>query len=227
MGNQAIIVAKTAKYYNAGTCEFMFKDDKYYFLEMNTRLQVEHPITEITTGLDLVREQLKIASGFQIEYDQEDINPRGLAIECRINAEDPLNNFSPSPSKIIRYAEPSGPGIRVDSGVYQGFTIPPFYDSMIAKLIISAEDRNRCIERTKRALWEFQIGGVRNNLPFHEVVMNNEKWIKGDYDTSFIPKYKILEQVVNYVKEKKTQSSSPKTAAAMAAVQAYVLASKK
>ncbi|MCJ7572124.1 MAG: acetyl-CoA carboxylase biotin carboxylase subunit, partial [Candidatus Thermoplasmatota archaeon] len=174
IGAQAVLAAKTAGYYNAGTCEFMFKDGKYYFLEMNTRLQVEHPITEAITGIDLAREQLRVASGFELEYEQKDIKSRGHAIECRINAEDPLNNFMPAPSKIIRYAEPSGPGIRIDSGVYQGFTIPPFYDSMIAKLIVWAEDRNRCIARVKRALWEFQIGGVRNNIPFHQVVMNNE-----------------------------------------------------
>jgi len=134
IGKQAVLAAKTAGYYNAGTCEFMFKDGKYYFLEMNTRLQVEHPITEAITGVDLAREQLRVASGLELEYEQDDVHPRGHAIECRINAEDPLNNFMPAPSKIIRYAEPSGPGVRIDSGVYQGFTIPPFYDSMIAKL---------------------------------------------------------------------------------------------
>ncbi len=224
IGEQAVLAAKTAGYYNAGTCEFMFKDGEYYFLEMNTRLQVEHPITEVTTGVDLAREQLRVASGLDLEYDQEDIHPRGHAIECRINAEDPLNNFMPAPSKIIRYAEPGGPGVRVDSGVYQGFTIPPFYDSMIAKLIIWAEDRPRAIERAKRALWEFQIGGVRHNIPFHQVVMNHPQWIKGDYNTSFIPQYKILDKVVEYVKELKSQSSTPKTAAAMAAVQAVITA---
>jgi len=224
IGEQAVLAAKTAKYYNAGTCEFMFKDGEYFFLEMNTRLQVEHPITEAITGVDLAREQLRVASGLELEYSQEDIKPRGHAIECRINAEDPLNNFMPAPSKIIRYAEPSGPGIRIDSGVYQGFTIPPFYDSMIAKLIIWAEDRNRCIERTKRALWEFQIGGVRHNIPFHQVVMDNEHFRKGEYDTSFIPRYKILDQVIEYVKNTKASSSVPKTAAAMAAVQAVIMA---
>ena len=224
IGKQAVLAAKTAGYYNAGTCEFMFKDGKYYFLEMNTRLQVEHPITEAITGVDLAREQLRVASGLELEYEQNDIHPRGHAIECRINAEDPLNNFMPAPSKIIRYAEPSGPGIRIDSGVYQGFTIPPFYDSMIAKLIVWAEDRQRCIERTKRALWEFQIGGVRNNIPFHQVVMNNPQWIKGEYNTSFIPKYKILDQGVEHVKNTKARSSDPKTAAAMAAVQAVIIA---
>ena len=224
IGKQAVLAAKTAGYYNAGTCEFMFKDGKYYFLEMNTRLQVEHPITEVTTGVDLAREQLRVASGLELEYGQNDIHPRGHAIECRINAEDPLNNFMPAPSKIIRYAEPSGPGIRIDSGVYQGFTIPSFYDSMIAKLIVWAEDRARCIERTKRALWEYQIGGVRHNIPFHQVVMDNPQWIKGKYDTSFIPRYKILDQVVEHVKEMKAQSSAPKTAAAMAAVQTVIMA---
>ena len=224
IGGQAVLVAKTAGYYNAGTCEFMFKDGKYYFLEMNTRLQVEHPITEAITGVDLAREQLRVASGLELEYDQEDIQPRGHAIECRINAEDPLNEFAPAPGKIIRYAEPSGPGVRIDSGVYQGFTIPPFYDSMIAKLIIWAEDRPRAIERTKRALWEFQIGGVRHNIPFHQVVMNNKQWISGEYDTSFIPRYNILDLVVEHVKEMKAQSSAPRTAAAMAAVQAVIMA---
>jgi len=224
IGKQAVLVSKTAGYYNAGTCEFMFRDGKYYFLEMNTRLQVEHPITEAITGVDLAREQLRVASGLELEYDQEDIQPRGHAIECRINAEDPLNNFMPAPSKIVRYAEPGGPGIRVDSGVYQGFTIPPFYDSMIAKLIIWAEDRPRAIERTKRALWEFQIGGVRHNIPFHQVVMNNQQFISGDYTTSFIPRYKILDQVVEHVNEMKAQSSTPRTAAAMAAVQAVIMA---
>jgi len=224
IGEQAVLAAKTAGYYNAGTCEFMFKDGEYFFLEMNTRLQVEHPITEVTTGVDLAREQLRVASGLDLEYEQEDIHPRGHAIECRINAEDPLNDFMPAPSKIIRYAEPGGPGIRVDSGVYQGFTIPPFYDSMIAKLIIWAEDRSRAIERTKRALWEFQIGGVRHNIPFHQVVMDHPQWVKGEYNTSFIPQYRILDKVVEYVKEMKAQSSAPKTAAAMAAVQAVITA---
>jgi pyruvate carboxylase subunit A len=224
IGKQAILVAKTAGYYNAGTCEFMFKDGKYYFLEMNTRLQVEHPITEAITGVDLAREQLRVASGLELEYQQKDIQPRGHSIECRINAEDPLNNFSPAPGKITRYAEPSGPGIRIDSGVYRGFTIPPFYDSMIAKLIIWAEDRNRCIARTKRALWEFQIGGVRHNIPFHQVVMDHPQFIKGKYDTSFIPRYEILPKVVDYVKEMNSQSSEPKVAAAMAAVQTVNIA---
>ncbi len=227
IGRQAVLAAKTAGYYNAGTCEFMFKDGRFYFLEMNTRLQVEHPITEMTTGVDLAREQLRVASGLTLEYDQVDIKPRGHAIECRINAEDPLNNFMPAPGKIIRYAEPSGPGVRIDAGVYQGFTIPPFYDSMIAKLIVWAEDRSRAIQRTKRALWEYQIGGVRNNIPFHQVVMNHPQFVSGNYTTSFIPRYNILEQVIQYVQTTKMQSQTPKTAAAMAAVQAVILAANQ
>jgi pyruvate carboxylase subunit A len=224
MGKQAVLAAETAGYYNAGTCEFMFKDGKYYFLEMNARLQVEHPITEATTGVDLAREQLRVASGLPLENTQKDIHPRGHAIECRINAEDPLNNFAPAPGKITRYAEPSGPGIRIDSGVYRGFEIPPYYDSMIAKLIIWAEDRQSAIERVKRALWEFQIGGVRHNIPFHQVVMDNPQWREGKYDTSFIPRYQILDQVIEHVKTLKSQSSGPKVAAAMAAVQAVNVA---
>ena len=227
MGAQAVLAANTAGYYNAGTCEFMFKDGKYYFLEMNTRLQVEHPITEMMTGIDLAREQLRVASGLELEYGQEDVKTKGHSIECRINAEDPLNNFMPAPGKITKYAEPSGPGIRVDSGVYQGFTIPTFYDSMIAKLIVWAEDRPRAIQRMKRALWEFQIGGVRHNIPFHEVVMNDEVWIKGDYNTSFIPRYNVMERVVEYVKEKKAAGGTKKVAAAMAAVGAVVNAASQ
>jgi len=224
IGAQAVLAAKTAGYYNAGTCEFMFRNGEYFFLEMNTRLQVEHPITELITGIDLAREQLRVASGLELEYDQQDVRSRGHAIECRINAEDPLNNFCPAPGKIFRYAEPSGPGIRIDSGVYQGFTIPPFYDSMIAKLIVWAEDRPRAINRMKRALWEFQIGGVRHNIPFHQVVMDHPQWRAGDYNTDFIPRYNILEQVTKVVQETKVVSQTPKTAAAMAAVQAVMMA---
>ena len=222
IGEQAVLAAKTAGYYNAGTCEFMFKDGDYYFLEMNTRLQVEHPITEMITGVDLAREQLRVASGFELEYSQEDIQPRGHSIECRINAEDPLNNFNPAPGKITRYAEPSGPGVRIDSGVYEGFTIPPFYDSMIAKLIVWAEDRPRAIERMKRALWEMQIFGVRHNIPFHEVVMNDPVFKAGTYDTSYIPRYKILDKVVDYVEAQKAARGTAKIGAALAAVGAYV-----
>lgn len=226
MGEQAKLAANTAGYWNAGTCEFMYKDGKYYFLEMNTRLQVEHPITEMITGVDLAREQLRVASGLELEYRQEDIKPRGHSIECRINFEDPMNNFMPSPGKISRYAEPSGPGVRVDSGIYQGFQFPPYYDSMGAKLIVWAEDRPRAIERMKRALWEYQIGGVKTNIPFHEVVMNDPVFNAGIYNTAYIQNNNIMERVVKYVEEKKAQGGNKKVAAAMAGVQAVISASQ-
>ncbi len=222
MGEQAVLAANTAGYWNAGTCEFMFKDGSYYFLEMNTRLQVEHPITEEVTRTDLAREMLYVASGLDISYAQEDIQQKGHAIEFRLNAEDPMNQFAPAPGKIVKYAEASGPGIRIDSGVYPGFTIPPHYDSMIAKLIVWGEDREKCIARSKRALWEMQIGGVKTNIPFHEVVLEHPAFIKGDYSTSFIPKYKIMEKVVEYYKIKKSQQGGAKKAAAMAAVEAVI-----
>ncbi|MCK4718749.1 MAG: acetyl-CoA carboxylase biotin carboxylase subunit, partial [Thermoplasmata archaeon] len=227
IGAQAVLAAKTAGYYNAGTCEFMFKDGEYYFLEMNTRLQVEHPITEAITGIDLAREQLRVASGLDLLYGQEDIVAKGHAIEFRINAEDPLNGFAPAPGKIVRYAEPSGPGIRVDSGVYQGFTIPPFYDSMIAKLIVWDTNRKKAFARGKRALWEFQISGVRHNIPFHEVALEEPAFIEGNYATSFIPRYNLMEKVVAYVNEQKAQGSGPKNAAAMAAVGAVINAASQ
>jgi len=222
MGKAAVTAASSVGYWNAGTCEFMFSGGQFYFLEMNTRLQVEHPISEAITGVDLVRQQIRVASGEALEYSQKDIKARGHAIECRINAEDPLNNFMPAPGKLIRYAEPSGPGIRIDSGVYQGFTIPPFYDSMIAKLIVWAEDRPRAIARMKRALWEFQISGCRNNIPMHEIIMNNEVFVSGNYNTSFIPQNKILEQVTDYVKNKQTTGNANKVAAVSAAVGAVI-----
>ncbi|HEQ79252.1 MAG TPA: acetyl-CoA carboxylase biotin carboxylase subunit, partial [Euryarchaeota archaeon] len=231
MGEQAVLAAKTAKYYNAGTCEFMYaqgkdgEEDKYYFLEMNTRLQVEHPITEECTGVDLAVEMLRVASNLPLQYRQEDIRARGHAIECRINAEDPLHNFMPSPGKISRYAEPSGPGVRIDSGVYQGFEIPTFYDSMVSKLIVWAENRDRCIERTKRALWEYQIGGIRTNIPFHHVVMNDSVFRSGNYTTSYIPRYDLMNRTVKYIEEQKALTGGgKKVAAAMAGVQAQISA---
>ncbi len=191
IGAQAVLASKTAGYYNAGTCEFMFRDGKYYFLEMNTRLQVEHPITEAVTGVDLAREQLRVASGLELEYGQEDIQPRGHAIECRINAEDPLNDFMPAPSKIVRYAEPSGPGIRIDSGVYQGFTIPPFYDSMIAKVITVAQSREEAIAKMERALGEFIIEGVKTTIPFHQKLMKDKDFRAGNYTTKFMETFEM------------------------------------
>ncbi|RLG01587.1 acetyl-CoA carboxylase biotin carboxylase subunit [Thermococci archaeon] len=227
MGEIAVRATRAAKYENAGTVEFMYSKGDFYFLEMNTRLQVEHPITEVITGVDLLKEQLNIASGGELSYTQEDIKGDGHAIECRINAEDPLNNFTPAPGKIVRYAEPGGPGVRVDSGVYQGFTIPSAYDPMISKLIIWGRNRNEAIVRMKRALWEYQISGVRTNIPFHEVVMNHEKFIKGDYTTHFIPQYNILEEVKKYAEEIRKTGSKAKIVAATTAIGAFMYSMQK
>jgi len=227
MGEIAVRATRAAKYENAGTVEFMYSKGDFYFLEMNTRLQVEHPITEVITGVDLLKEQLNIASGGELSYTQEDIKGDGHAIECRINAEDPLNNFTPAPGKIVRYAEPGGPGVRVDSGVYQGFTIPSAYDPMISKLIIWGRNRNEAIVRMKRALWEYQISGIRTNIPFHEVVMNHEKFIKGDYTTHFIPQYNILEEVKKYAEEIRKTGSKAKIVAATTAIGAFMYSVQK
>ena len=201
MGRAAISAAKAVGYRNAGTVEFMYSKGNYYFLEMNTRLQVEHPITEMITGIDLAKEQLRVASGLDLQFSQEDVTGRGWAIECRICAEDPGNNFFPSPGKIEYYKEPAGPGIRVDSGIYGGFTVPPFYDSLLSKLCVWGRDREEAIERMKRALWEYRITGIKTNIPFHEVVLRNDYFLKGDYTTHFIQERNILEDVKNYLKE--------------------------
>ncbi|MEA1993537.1 MAG: acetyl-CoA carboxylase biotin carboxylase subunit [Euryarchaeota archaeon] len=222
IGEIAVKATKAANYVNAGTVEFMYSKGDFYFLEMNTRLQVEHPITEEITGTDLAKEQIKIAAGDELSYDQEEIKGRGHAIECRINAEDPLNNFVPTPGKIVKYAEPGGPGVRVDSGVYQGYTIPSTYDPMISKLIVWGKNRKEAIARMKRALWEYQISGVQTNIPFHEVVMDNEDFVKGTYTTHFIPQHNILEDVKTHVEEMKKVRSNAKVVAATTAVGAFM-----
>lgn len=203
MGKAAVTAAKAVNYRNAGTVEFMYSKGNYYFLEMNTRLQVEHPITEMITGIDLAKEQLRVASGLNLQYGQKDITGHGWAIECRICAEDPQNNFFPSPGKIDTYTEPSGPGIRVDSGIYAGYDVPPFYDSLLSKLIVWGRDRKEAMERMKRALWEYKITGIKTNIPFHEVVLKNDYFIKGEYTTHFIKERNILEEVKIYLEGKK------------------------
>lgn len=187
MGEQAVKAAKATGYVNAGTMEFLVDQDrKFYFLESNTRLQVEHPVTEMVTGIDLAKEQIKIASGMKLSYKQEDIKWKGSAIECRIYAEDPENNFLPSVGTVHSYVEPSGPGVRVDSGLYEGIEISLYYDPLIAKLLVWANDRNEAIERMKRALSEYRISGVATTIPFHLKVMNNEKFKEGKIHTHFI-----------------------------------------
>ncbi|HID71840.1 MAG TPA: ATP-grasp domain-containing protein, partial [Thermoplasmata archaeon] len=223
MGEAAVRAAEAIDYINAGTVEFMYSNGDFYFLEMNTRLQVEHPITEMITRIDLAQEQLRIASGLELQYRQEDIKGHGHAIECRINADDPQNNMMPSPGEITQYISPGGMGVRVDSGVYQGFTVPSTYDSLLAKLIVWGRDRKEAIVRMRRALSEFVIRGPKTNIPFHEVVMNHPAFVKGDYDTNFISRHDIM-SVVNYYMERKKlflEERKKKLAAAMAAVEEH------
>jgi pyruvate carboxylase subunit A len=231
MGSDAIKAAAAINYTNAGTIEFLYSKGEYFFLEMNTRLQVEHPITEIVTGVDLAKEQLRIASGEELTYKQSDIQQRGWAIECRLNAEDPLNNFTPAPGKLRRYRSSGGPGVRVDSGVHTGFTITPFYDSLISKLTVWGRDRNEAIARMKRALYEYIIVGVTTNIPFHKAVMNNEYFQRGELTTHFIEDHNIIKEVEKIIEAEKEKGATlasalgaddKKVAAITAAVGTYI-----
>jgi acetyl-CoA carboxylase biotin carboxylase subunit len=187
MGEAGVRAAKAVGYFSAGTVEFILdRQGNFYFMEMNTRIQVEHPITEMTTGVDLVKEQIRVAFGERLAYQQKDITCNSHSIECRINAEDPDNNFMPSPGKVTEYNPPGGPGVRVDSHLYKGYTIPPYYDSLIAKLIVHAEDRKSAIMRMKRALEEYIIEGIKTTIPFHSKVLNHGDFQKGEYSTKFI-----------------------------------------
>jgi acetyl-CoA carboxylase, biotin carboxylase subunit len=191
MGEEAIAAAKAVNYYGAGTIEFLVDDNlNYYFLEMNTRLQVEHPITERVTGLDLVKEQIFIAEGKELQYKQEDIRHHGHAIECRIYAEDPENNFRPSPGIIKHITEPLGFGVRCDGHAYEGYEIPIYYDPLITKLISWAPTREEAINRMKRALHEYKITGIKTNIAFLERIIEAEDFVQGKYDTNFIEKNK-------------------------------------
>ncbi|MEM7348163.1 MAG: acetyl-CoA carboxylase biotin carboxylase subunit [Chloroflexota bacterium] len=189
MGSIAVEAAKAVNYSSAGTMEFVVDRDKnFYFLEMNTRLQVEHPVTEMVTGVDIVKEMLRVASGRKLRYAQEDIQVKGWAMECRILAEDPVNNFMPSIGNIIGLTTPTGPGVRVDSGIYFGIDVPPYYDSMMAKLIVLGETRAEAIMRMRRALEEFRITGVATTIPLHLQLMNSTRFQAGQIDTSFLEK---------------------------------------
>ncbi|MDF0591626.1 acetyl-CoA carboxylase biotin carboxylase subunit [Candidatus Methanocrinis natronophilus] len=195
MGSIAVRAAEAIDYRSAGTVEFMYSRGDYYFLEMNTRLQVEHPITEMVTGVDLAKEQIRIAAGEPLAFSQDEIEIRGWAIECRVNAEDPLNDFAPSPGRIKGYRSPGGPGIRVDSGVYSGFVIPPYYDSMISKVVAMGRDRKEAIARMERALYEYIVTGVKTNINFHVAVLRNERFRRGDINTNFLKEESIMEEV--------------------------------
>lgn len=190
MGEAAILAAKACDYVNAGTIEFLFdKNRNFYFMEMNTRVQVEHPVTEMITGVDIIKEQIRIAAGEKLSVTQNEVKINGHAIECRINAENPNLNFRPSPGRVTTFHTPGGFGVRVDSAIYQDYTISPFYDSMVGKLIVHGKDRLEAIERMKRALSEFIISGVDTNIDFLIELLNNEDIVNNNYDTSYIGKW--------------------------------------
>ncbi|MCF8010497.1 MAG: acetyl-CoA carboxylase biotin carboxylase subunit [Clostridiales bacterium] len=187
MGQLAVAATKAINYKGAGTVEFLLDNhSNYYFIEMNTRIQVEHPVTEMVTGVNLVKEQIKIAAGEAMLRKQEDIDLRGWSIECRINAEDPDRNFLPSPGTLTYYAPPGGPGVRVDSAAYTGWTVPSNYDSLIGKLIVWGEDREEAVSRMQRALDEYEIQGIKTNIPFHRRVLRNAFFRRGEIYTNFV-----------------------------------------
>lgn len=194
MGDAAVKAALAVNYRGAGTVEFIFDavNQKFYFMEMNTRIQVEHPVTEMITGIDLIQQQLRVASGETLAYKQEDVTFKGWSIECRINAENPAKNFMPSAGKIDMYLPPGGLGVRIDSAMYSGYTIPPYYDSMVAKLITFADTREEAVAKMKRALDEFVIEGVFTTIPFHLKLMDHEVFKSGDFNTKFLEKYDVL-----------------------------------
>ena len=186
----ALRIIKEAKYESAATVEFLLdKDKKFYFIEANTRIQVEHPVTELVTGHDLIKLQIKVAAGEKLNLDQRDIKHSGCAIECRINAEDPKNNFAPCPGTITRYIQPGGPGVRVDTHVYQGYTIPTNYDSMVCKLLVHQADRVEAITTMKRALSEFVIEPIKTTISVCRDIVSHNLFAKGKVDTSFVERH--------------------------------------
>lgn len=199
MGDAAVKAAQAVNYSGAGTIEFIYdkQEDRFYFMEMNTRIQVEHPVTEMVTGIDLIKQQVKIASHQPLSFRQEDIKFEGWAIECRINAEDPSRDFMPTAGEIGLYLPPGGFGVRVDSAVYPGYKIPPYYDSMIAKLITYGKTRQEAIDRMKRALSEYIIEGISTTIPFHDKMMEHPVFQAGDFNTKFLENHNIFETKLN------------------------------
>jgi len=194
MGEAAVRAARAVEYSGAGTLEFLLgPDGNFYFMEMNTRIQVEHPVTEMITNIDIIKEMIRVAAGEPLSFTQEDVTFDGWSIECRINAENPDKGFLPSPGLVEYYLPPGGTGVRVDSAVYPGYTIPPHYDSMVAKLIVWGRDRQEAIDRMKRALGEFEIEGVHTTIPFHLKVLNHPKFIRGDFDIKFLDEHSLDE----------------------------------
>ncbi len=191
MGEAAVKIARAAGYYSVGTVEFLVDAQRnFYFLEMNTRLQVEHPVTELVTGIDLVREQIRIAAGERLAIKQKDVRWTGAAIECRVYAEDPARNFLPSPGRITKLRTPSGPGVRDDSGVYEGWEVPIHYDPMISKLAVWGATREEAVARMRRALGEYHVGGIRTTLPFFDAVLNDDEFQRGEIDTGYIERFR-------------------------------------
>jgi pyruvate carboxylase subunit A len=197
MGQVAVTAAKSVGYTNAGTVEMLWSEGKFYFNEMNTRLQVEHPVTEMVYGVDLVREQIRVAAGEKLRYGQPELWPRGWSIECRINAEDPYRDFLPTPGKVDRYFAPGGYGVRVDSHLYAGYEVPSLYDSMVAKLITWGKTREIAIQRMRRALAEYDLGALQTTIPFHGIVMKNDAFVRGDLSTKFVGDEKIIERLID------------------------------
>ncbi|EUJ31785.1 acetyl-CoA carboxylase biotin carboxylase subunit [Listeria floridensis FSL S10-1187] len=194
MGKAAVKAAKAVNYSGAGTIEFIYepKEKSFYFMEMNTRIQVEHPVTELVTGVDLVKEQFLVASGETLSVKQQDIKMNGWAMECRINAENPERNFMPAPGEITFYLPPGGNGVRIDSAAYPNYKIPPFYDSMVAKLICHADTREEVIDKMERALSEFAIDGIPTTIPFHMRVLDTEAFRSGDFNTKFLEQNDVM-----------------------------------
>jgi acetyl-CoA carboxylase biotin carboxylase subunit len=187
MCEAAVRLAQTAGYYSAGTCEFLVdKEHRFYFIEVNARIQVEHPVTELVTGIDLVKSQIRIAAGEPLPFRQSDIAHRGCAIECRINAEDPAHNFRPSPGLITRWQPPGGPGVRLDTHVTSGYRVPPNYDSLVAKLLVYQPTRDDALACMRRALDEFTVEGIHTTIPIHREIMRHPAFQAGQVDTTFI-----------------------------------------
>jgi|JI10StandDraft_1071094.scaffolds.fasta_scaffold08437_11 acetyl-CoA carboxylase biotin carboxylase subunit len=212
MGDAAVHLVKAAKYHTVGTVEFLLDEKRnFYFMEVNTRIQVEHTVTEELTGIDLIKEQIKMAMGEKLPYKQKNIRFEGHVFEFRINAENPAQNFMPSPGLLEYYIPPGGPNVRVDSACYSGCRIPPYYDSMIAKLIVKGKDRKEAIEISKRALREFHIGGVQTTIPFHLYMLHNQTFLGGeDYNLAFIDK--LIEEGCNFVREDESKTFAEETA---------------
>jgi len=215
IGGLAVLAAKAVGYTNAGTVEFLLDDrDRFYFMEMNTRVQVEHTITETITGVDIVEEQIRVAAGLPLRFKQEEIHRRGFAIQFRINAEDPQNNFLPSFGRISRYYAPGGPGVRTDTAIYTGYEIPPFYDSMLAKVIVSALTWEDAIKRGERALRDMGLFGIKTTIPYYLEILRHPEFRAGQFDTGFVDKHPEL---VNYSHKPRPEVLASVIAAAMAA----------